>query len=311
MIFIAGPTASGKSGLALATAKMLRDENNPAIDMEIINADAIQVYRDLHILSARPHQQEQDGIKHHLYGYKDGAQRCSAGIWAKDALRAINDIHAKGRGAILVGGTGLYFAALEHGLSPIPDIDDQFRLEAKAHYDKLGAQAFYEEVVSFDGAMKRLEVGDRQRLMRAWSVHRATGKPLSYFQALPREPLLEIAQGQRVNARIILLPEREALYERCNARYDKMLLEGGIEEARTLLNRGLSPDLPVMKALGAAELVSHLRGEISLDNAIDLAKRNTRRFAKRQITWFKGQTPDWPQGNNAKQALLSLHKQLQ
>ncbi len=280
VVFIAGPTAGGKSALALSLAEETGGE--------IVNADAIQVYADLRILSARPTREEEAVARHHLFGVVDGATRCSAGRWARMAEAAIAEINARGKIAIIVGGTGLYFRALEQGLSEIPEIPEEIRVEARMRAEALGRSRFAAEVVSQDPAMARLAVGDRQRLLRAWEVFRATGERLSDLQKAPGRAIVT-----RPTARVVLAPERETLYARCDARFDAMLAAGGLDEAKALKERELDPRLPVIKALGAAELIAHLSGETPLEEAVELAKRNTRRFAKRQMTWFRNQTPDW------------------
>ncbi|MEL7490873.1 MAG: tRNA (adenosine(37)-N6)-dimethylallyltransferase MiaA [Pseudomonadota bacterium] len=280
VVFIAGPTASGKSALAINLAR--------EIGGEIVNADAMQVYRELKILSARPSEEEQADVAHHLFGVLSGDEPCSAGCWAAMAAPVISDVLAREKCAIIVGGTGLYFRTLEQGLSPIPDVPPDVRAEARARRERLGADAFYAEVVAADPPMARIAPGDTQRLLRAWEVHRATGKPLSSFQAAPGAPIVA-----NPCARLVLAPDRENLYARCDVRFDAMMAAGALDEARALLAAEFDPQLPIMKALGAAELLAHLRGDLDLDAAIDLAKRNTRRFAKRQMTWFRNQTPDW------------------
>lgn len=290
VVLIAGPTASGKSAAALDLAEK--------IGGEIVNADAMQVYRDLDILSARPSAADMARAPHHLFGHLDARVRCSAGMWAREAADAIRGVHGRGRAAIVAGGTGLYFRALTEGLSPIPDAPPEAREAARARLDELGLAAFREEVVARDPAMARLSPSDAQRLLRAWEVFEATGEPLSHFQNTPRTPLIE-----NVAARVVIEPEREALYAACDARFNLMLERGGLEEARRLLARGLDTELPAMKALGAAELMAHLRGELSLEEASELARKNTRHFAKRQLTWFRNQSADWPRASDAASAL--------
>ena len=279
-ILIAGPTASGKSAAALKLAAMRNGE--------IVNADAMQVYADLRVLTARPSPQEERQEPHHLYGVIDGAQACSAGIWAEMASRASDEIQARGKVPIFVGGTGLYMKTLEEGLSPIPDVPSTIREAAAARREALGASAFRAEVISRDPAMSRLPEGDRQRLLRAWEVFESTGRALSAWQAEPRQPVLH-----GLLERWLILPEREELYDRCNQRFDQMLEQGALEEVRGLMNKKLDPTLPLMKSLGVPELSAHLSGLITLEDAQERAKQNTRRFAKRQLTWFKNQTPDW------------------
>lgn len=296
VVFIAGPTASGKSAAALALAEKLGGE--------IVNADAIQVYRDLEILSARPSAAELAKAPHHLFGFLDGSERCSAGRWAREAAAAVEAISNRGRPAIVIGGTGLYFRALEQGLSPIPDIPAETRRAAQAMLAQIGLAAFRDDVVARDPAMAAIAPGDSQRLLRAWEVHEATGEPLSAYQDLPRAPLIKAPC-----ARIVIEPDREALYASCDARLDRMMQLGALDEARRLLERRLDPGLPVMKALGAAELMAHLRAEAALGDAIDLAKQNTRRFAKRQMTWFRNQARDWPRASHPAAALRALAAQ--
>ena len=280
-ILIAGPTASGKSSLAVRVAR--------AIGAEIVNADAMQVYKDLEILSARPTAQEQADVPHHLFGAIDGATRCSAGRWATLAKEKITDIHQRSAPAIIVGGTGLYFKVLEEGLSPMPAVPEEVRADASARLERLGPEAFHAEVASLDPPMAQLAPGDGQRLKRAWEIFHATGERLSDLQSAPRTPFVD-----GITARVILAPPRERLYAQIEDRLDTMMLNGGLEEARRLRERGLDPTLPVMKALGAAEFMAALAGDMTEEEAVRLAKRNTRRFAKRQMTWFRNQTADWP-----------------
>lgn len=292
---IAGPTASGKSAVALALAEV--------VGGEIVNADAIQVYRDLLILSARPSSAEEARVPHHLFGFVDGTERCSAGRWARAAAEAIAAIQARGRPAIIVGGTGLYLRALEEGLSPMPIVPDDVRAAATARYDAIGGEAFRAAVVAEDPRLAWIPAGDRQRLIRAAEVMAATGRPFSELQDGARAPLIKGVAG-----RVIVEPERAALYAACDRRFDGMLAHGALAEADRLRARDLHPDLPVLKALGAAELIAHLDGRLSLGVARDLAQRNTRRFAKRQLTWFRNQTADWPRAVNP-DAALSLLRQ--
>lgn len=293
VVFIAGPTASGKSAAALALAE--------EIGGEIVNADAIQVYRDLEILSARPRAHDLAKAPHHLFGSVDGSERCSAGRWARAAAKIIEDVLDRRRAAIVVGGTGLYFQALEEGLSPVPDVSREIRTAARSRLDELGSDAFRSEVLARDPGMAKLDRSDTQRLLRAWEVSEATGRPLSSFQNLPREPLVP-----RPSGRLALEPDRERLYSACDDRLDRMMEDGALDESRRLLERGLDPNLPVMKALGASELMAHLRGKLMLHEAVNLAKRNTRRFVKRQTTWFRHQAADWPRAADWRDAVPKL-----
>lgn len=297
LIFIAGPTASGKSAAALSLAQ--------ALDGEIVNADAMQMYSDLNVITAQPSVTDQVKAPHHLYGELQGVKRCSAGLWARLAKEALYHIALLGKVALICGGTGLYFRALEEGLSPVPETPEGVRARARARLNQLGPEAFHEEVVSQDPAMARLPVGDSQRLMRAWEVFEATGKPLSWHQAQPREPLIS-----HVDARVVIEPPRDVLYARCDARAAAMMKEGAIEEVRALLALNLDPSLPVMKALGVPEITALLRGETDEAGALERLQQNTRRFAKRQLTWFRNQAPDWPRAGNAQEAHAVVLKQV-
>jgi tRNA dimethylallyltransferase len=282
VFLIAGPTASGKSALALRLAE--------AIGAEIVGADALQLYRDLAILTARPSPGETARAPHHLFGVADAAEAWSVGRWLEAALPVLADIRARGRPAIVVGGTGLYFKALTQGLAEIPQVPAEVRRRVSELYDRLGEAAFREALRGRDpAAAARIYPGDRQRLTRAFEVHEATGRALSEWQAAT-SPALP-AGGWRAAA---LEPPREALYARCDARLRTMLELGVLEEVRALLARGLDPELPAMKAVGVREFARHLSGELGLEEALALAQLQTRRYAKRQITWMRGQMADWP-----------------
>ena len=290
VFFIAGPTASGKSAAALMLAERLGGE--------IVNADAMQVYADLRIITARPSVEDEARARHHLYGVLDGATRCSAGRWARLAAPIIDEINNRGAPAVVVGGTGLYFRALEEGLSPVPETPREIRDRAKRRRAELGADEFYAEVVARDPAMERLSAGDAQRQLRAWEVFETTGRPLSDYQAAPRAPLLK-----KPARKILMEPPRDGLYERCDARAAVMLGAGAVEEVQRLVRRGLDPDLPIMKALGVAEITAFLAGAMDRDACLAALQQSTRRFAKRQLTWFRNQTPQWPRVVDAKAAL--------
>ena len=281
IIFIAGPTASGKSAAALRIAE--------ALGGEIVNADAMQIYDGLRVITARPTPADEARIPHHLYGVLDGSEACSAGRWGQMAVACINDIRTRGQTVILVGGTGLYFKTLLDGLSPIPEIPSAIREAARLRRDTLGPTDFREEVIARDPAMARLPEGDTQRLVRAWEVFEGTGTRLSTFQDAPRDPLVTDPV-----TKLAVLPNREALYKACDARAAQMMSSGAIEEVKGLMERKLDPALPVMKALGVPEIISLLRGEQDQSEAAELLQRNTRRFAKRQMTWLRHQMTDWP-----------------
>jgi tRNA dimethylallyltransferase len=276
VIIIAGPTASGKSALALDLARHY--------DGTVINADSLQAYRDLRILTARPGAAQEAQAPHRLYGYLNAAERGSAARWRELALAEITASIDAGRLPILVGGTGLYLRALRHGLAPVPDIPPAIRDEAVALYQRLGGAQFREELARLDPASAaRLPPGDRTRLTRAFEIVRTTGTPIGDWQHQPAVP------APYRFATILLAPPRELLYAVCDARFAAMIAAGGLDEAASLLARGLSPDLPAMKAVGLPELFSHLRGEIPLDAAIGAGQQATRRYAKRQFTWFRHQ----------------------
>jgi tRNA dimethylallyltransferase len=281
VIVIAGPTASGKSAFAFALADALRGV--------IINADSLQCYRDLRILTARPDDAAERRILHRLYGFLDAGERGSAAHWCALALDEIAAATNAGRLAILVGGTGLYLRALAEGLAPIPKLPEACREEAIKLHRELGGAAFRARLAQLDpAAAQRLSSGDKQRLIRAFEVVRATGVPIDVWQ---RQRNSEPAH-HRIGT-ILLAPPRDRLYAACNARFARMIEAGALDEAARISARGLDPDLPAMKALGLPELLSHLRGEMPLDAAVTEAQRATRRYAKRQMTWFRHQTtPD-------------------
>jgi tRNA dimethylallyltransferase len=280
LALIAGPTASGKSALALALAERMRGT--------IINADSAQVYRDLRIISARPDAEEETRAPHRLYGYRDGAQPCSAADWAADAKAAIAEAHVDGRLPILVGGTGLYLRTLLDGIAPVPSIDPEVRAEVRA----LPVAQTYEALRAEDAdAATRLRPSDTTRVARALEVVRSTGRPLAHWQ---REKVGGIA-GEVALAPLILLPPRGWLYARCDLRFTQMMSDEGIEEVRRLFGLALDPDLPVMRAIGVREIAAYLSGTSTRDQAMEAGRTATRQYAKRQYTWFSRQPPpDWP-----------------
>ena len=279
---IAGPTASGKSALALRLAQ--------ATGAEIVNADSMQLYRDLRVLSARPSPEEEAEAPHHLFGTVDAADGWSVGRWLRAATGVLDDIAARGRPAVVVGGTGLYFRALTQGLAEIPQVPAEVRRQAQADYDMMGESAFRGRLAAYDSAAAlRIAPGDRQRLVRAWEVFAATDTPLSDWQSTG-EPAL--AQGAWRAA--ALEPPRDALYARCDARLAAMVEATALEEVRALVARDLDPALPALKAVGVREFAAHLRGEATLAEALAAARQETRRYAKRQTTWMRNQMADWP-----------------
>lgn len=279
---IAGPTASGKSALGQALAR--------ATGGEIVNADSMQLYAGLSVITAGPTPDELAGAPHHLFGTVDPADGWSVGRWLRAASDVIADIGARGRDAIVVGGTGLYFSALTKGLAEIPAIPAEVRHAAAAAFEAMGEEAFRSRLAAVDpAAATRIEVGDRQRLTRAWEVHAATGVSLSDHQAKASGALPPGSWSA-----VALEPPREALYARCDARLEAMIGAGALDEVRALIDRDLDPALPAMKAVGVRELAAHLRGETDLPTALAAAQQETRRYAKRQMTWMRGQMGDWP-----------------
>lgn len=279
VVVVTGPTASGKSGLAVALAQRLEGV--------VINADSMQVYEDLQILTARPGPAALAQAPHRLYGVLPGREACSAGRWRGLALEEIEAALAAGRQPILVGGTGLYLKALREGLAELPDVPAAHRAAAQARHAELGGEAFRAHLAERDPeSARRLHPSDRQRLIRAWEVLEATGRPLSAWQA---GETLSAAPYRFLD--VVVLPPRQDLYAACDGRFAAMLEAGALDEVRSLLAQGLSPNLPVMKALGVAELAAHLRGEITLEAAVSQAQQATRRYAKRQITWLRTQGP--------------------
>ena len=274
-ILLAGPTASGKSALALDFAEQL--------DGVIINADSMQVYTDLRILTARPSVEDEARLPHKLYGTVDGAERYSVGRWLTDLHLAVEQTRAQKKWPIIVGGTGFYLNAAEYGISAIPDIPQEARSEAISYHHQYGGQGALDKLQELDPAIAdRLEAGDSQRLVRALEVVLHTGKPLSYWQSLPREGGLT---GRAV--KIAHIPERELVYKRIDKRFSAMIEGGGLAEVEQLMQRHLSPDLPVMKALGVTALAAFLNGDIDKQTAVYLASRDTRHYAKRQMTWLR------------------------
>lgn len=283
VIVIAGPTASGKSGLAMTLAE--------ALDGTIVNADSMQVYSDLRILTARPSAKDEARAPHRLYGYRDAANMASAADWMRDARSAISEIREGGHRPIVVGGTGLYLRALMEGIAEIPGVPSEIRTAARAWHREIGPEAFHKELETRDPEIAaRLHVGDSQRVLRAWEVFEGTGRPLSEWQA---DPVTPPDMAFRV---VTLLPPRDELYATCERRFDEMLDAGALDEVGALAARAagesLDPSLPIFKALGYPALSAHLRGEMSLDAARETACQQTRNYAKRQMTWLRHQLPD-------------------
>lgn len=282
VLLLAGPTASGKSALALRWAE--------ALGAEVVNADSQQLYSDLRVLSARPSPEEEGRAPHHLYGVADGAEAWSVGRWLRAVLPVLAEIRDRGRTPIVVGGTGLYFRALTRGLAEVPPVSPDVVRAAEQAYDDGGEPAFRAKLAERDPeAEARIGPADRQRLVRAWAVAEATGRSLSDWRRVTTTAALSPNDW----AGVVLEPTRETLYARCDLRVERMLAEGAVEEVARLAARALPPELPVMRALGVRPLAAHLAGSLDSASALAETQQDTRRYAKRQLTWFRNQTPDW------------------
>ncbi|HKR18813.1 MAG TPA: tRNA (adenosine(37)-N6)-dimethylallyltransferase MiaA [Stellaceae bacterium] len=278
VIVIAGPTASGKSRLALAVAREFAGT--------IINADSMQVYRDLRVLTARPSDDELASAPHQLYGVIDAAESCSAGRWRDLTLIEIARARCERRLPILVGGTGLYLSALLEGIADIPAVPAAVVAEARALHAQLGGEKFRRALAALDPTLAaKLPAADTQRLVRAFAVVRATGIPLSVWQQR------QTPHRGPVAGAVVLLPPRDALYAASDQRLERMFAGGAIDEVRVLLARHLSPLLPAMKAVGMREIGGYLASEYPRDTALAAAQQATRRYAKRQYTWFRNRLP--------------------
>jgi tRNA dimethylallyltransferase len=281
-VLIAGPTASGKSALALHLAEK--------IGGIVINTDSMQVYADLRVLTARPTRQEEAGLSHRLYGHVDAAVNYSAGSFVIDAQSALAEAGAQSRVPIFVGGTGLYFKALTRGLSAVPPIPAEVREAVRARLERDGVEALHAELARRDPvSAERLKPRDRTRVARALEVVEATGRALTDWHSEGQPPLLAPGEFQA----LFLAPEREALYARIDARFDAMLKAGALEEVERLATRQLDPLLPAMKAHGVPPLLKYLKDEITLDEAAEIGRADTRHYAKRQFTWFRHQLPEF------------------
>lgn len=281
-VLIAGPTASGKSALALDLAR--------ATGGVVINADSMQVYRDLRIITARPTVADEALVPHRLYGHVDAVVNFSAGAWVSDAAKALEEATIEGRLPIFTGGTGLYFKALTAGLSVVPPIPAEVREDVRARLERNGVEALHAELAARDPrAAERLNLRDRTRIARALEVVEATGRSLLDWQREGQPPLLPRHSFRAV----FLAPERDALYARIDARFEAMLGAGALTEVERLAARQLDPLLPAMKAHGVPALIRHLRGELSLEEAASIGRADTRHYAKRQFTWFRHQLPEF------------------
>ena len=280
IVLLSGPTATGKSSLASKLAEK--------IDGEIINADSIQLYRDLFILTARP-DIKKEKIKHHCYGFLDGDTNWSVGKWINEINKILKDVIKRKKVPIVVGGTGFYFKAITDGLSPIPDIDKSIRLKIENDLEKNGLTELQKRLAFIDPkASEKINPNDRQRIMRALEVYEGTNKKISDFWLMKREKIINY---KSINFKIDA--DREWIYKNCDLRVDYMFENGAVEEVRHLLTKNYSENSPIMKAIGVDEITSFLNSDITLDKALELIKFKTHQYAKRQITWINNQMISW------------------
>jgi tRNA dimethylallyltransferase len=296
-VLIAGPTASGKSALALELAQKTGGV--------VINADSMQVYRDLRVITARPTPDEEARVPHRLYGHVDAAVNFSSGSWVADAAKVLEEVRAQNRLPIFAGGSGLYFKALTSGLSAVPPIPAEIRDGVRARLERDGVEALHAELAQRDPASaERLKPRDRSRIARALEVVEATSRSLIDWHRDGLPPLLPQASFRA----LFLAPDRDQLYARIDARFDAMLQAGALQEVAALASRKLDPLLPAMKAHGVPALIRHLAGEISLEQAAEIGRADTRHYAKRQFTWFRHQLPEfeWVKPEAAREWLNAL-----
>ena len=296
-ILIAGPTASGKSALALELAQKAGGV--------VINTDSMQVYRDLRIITARPTAAEEALVPHRLYGHVDAGVNFSAGAWVADAALVLAEVRAENRPPIFIGGSGLYFKALTRGLSAVPPVPAEIRDAVRARLERDGVETLHAELARRDPiSAERLKPRDRTRVARALEVVEATGRSLNDWHREGLPPLLPAGEYSAV----FLAPERDQLYGRIDARFDVMLAAGALEEVAALAARKLDPSLPAMKAHGVPALIRYLKGEITRDEAAEIGRADTRHYAKRQFTWFRHQLPEfeWVKPEAAREWLAAV-----
>jgi len=277
-ILITGPTASGKSALALDLAK-----RHGGV---VVNADSMQVYDTLRLLTARPSEEEMEGVPHHLYGHVPAAAAYSTGDWLREVSELLARLKVEGTPPVIVGGTGLYFKALTGGLSDMPQIPAEIRENLRNRLAEEGPVALHALLERNDPATAaRLNLQDGQRILRALEVVTATGRSISEFQGKAGPVIVDPARAQK----LIVLPERDILYSRIDRRFSTMLENGAVEEVEALLALDLPPEMPVMKAIGVSQIAAMLKGEMSREDVIEKASAATRQYAKRQMTWFRNQ----------------------
>jgi len=277
-ILITGPTASGKSALAVEFAK----QHNGVV----VNADSMQVYDTLCVLTARPSDEDMQGVPHYLYGHVPAKLAYSTGAWLRDVTELLPRLHADGRKPIFVGGTGLYFKALTGGLSDMPAIPEEVRNRLRSRLQEEGRDELYRQLRERDPLVaESLRPQDGQRIVRALEVLEATGRSIADFQAQTGPVIVDPSTSRK----IVVAPDRAILHQRINGRFEKMLEQGAEDEVKTLLSLSLPPDMPVMKAIGVSQIAAMLRGELSRDEVLERGAAATRQYAKRQMTWFRNQ----------------------
>lgn len=280
-ILITGPTASGKSALAVALAK----QHNGVV----VNADSMQVYDTLHVLTARPSEADMQGVVHHLYGHVPASQHYSTGEWFRDAVAILEAVRSEGRIPVFVGGTGLYFKALTGGLSDMPAVPTSIRDAVRGRLLTEGAEALHASLSDKDPETAAiLRPGDGQRIARALEIFEATGQSIRVFQT--RQGPVAVDPGRAM--KIVVLPERPLLRQRIDQRFAGMLESGAVEEVKALLSLNLKPEMPAMKAIGVPQIAAMLSGTMSKADVIETSSAATRQYAKRQMTWFRNQLDD-------------------
>lgn len=295
-ILITGPTASGKSALAVQLAQTRNGV--------VINADSMQVYDTLRVLTARPADEEMEGIPHHLYGHVAAVKAYSTGEWLRDVTALLPEIRARGQLPVFVGGTGLYFKALTGGLSDMPEIPQEIRCEVRLRLKEEGPEALHAELERKDAAVAgTLEARDGQRIVRALEVMQATGRSIADFQGRQGPMIVDPGRAQK----FVVLPDRAVLHDRINRRFEKMLDLGAIEEVQALLTQDPAADLPVMKAIGVREIADMLDGKMLREDVIERSSALTRQYAKRQMTWFRNQMDEsWSRIDGSPASVQSL-----